>query len=198
MQKSRKKCAVIGADAGRIGAIGVLLAVITGCPAQQDVAAIKSVTDAETLSCGEQGYLSTDLYGAIATPIRWAATDLECAGMPRPGGEGARLRFAGRSVDNRSIAIIVAMPDLDRDAQDKEYASTVTLIEEGSGRFFNSADLNNCWTEITSLQPIGDSDDKYTIGGALYCVSPLAEVNGDSSVSISELEFQGLLDWNAS
>ena len=90
------------------------------------------------------------------------------------------------------------MPGLTRDSAGAELASNITLIEEGSGRFYSTVSLDMCLTHIKSMQALGDIDDEYSIGGSVYCVSPLAEVNGDSSVSISELTFSGLLDWSAS
>ena len=36
------------------------------------------------------------------------------------------------------------------------------------------------------------------VHGAVFCVSPLAEINGDSSISIAELRFSGMLDWGGS
>ena len=149
-------------------------------------------------ACGNDGRLQTELYGALAGSLDWSAADLECSGMPRPNGEGARMRFAGRVQDgSRRLAIIIAIPALKRAATGVELASKVTLIDEGSGRFFSTWDLDGCWTDVTSLRSLDDSGDRFTIGGMLYCVAPLAEVNGDSSVSIDELTFAGLLDWSA-
>lgn len=198
LQPNRGKCAVNGPSSAGIAAILAVFAGLFGCHQGDKPQAKESAEAARSYACGEQGYLKTELYGAIATTVDWTPAELECTGMPRPGSEGARLRFAGHLDDGRRIAIIVAMPGLGRETQDAEYASTVTLIEEGSGRFFNSADLNNCWTEVTTLHALGDSDDRHRIGGVLFCVSPLAEVNGESSVSLSKLEFLGLLDWSAS
>lgn len=119
--------------------------------------------------------------------------------MPRPNGNGARLRFAGTAgEDAQKIAIIIAIPGLRRAQEGSELASNVTLIEEGRGQFFSTANLDNCLTDITELDAIDDSQDRYAIGGVLYCVSPLAQINGDSSVTIVELHFVGLLDWTAS
>ena len=51
----------------------------------------------------------------------------------------------------------------------------------------------------TAAQTLDELDvDRYSIGGTLYCVSPLAEINGDSSVLIPELAFLGLVNWNSS
>jgi hypothetical protein len=151
------------------------------------------------MSCGDAGYLRGRLYGAIPVSLDWSRTDLACEGMPRPSGRGARLRFAGvASGDDLQLAIIIAIPDLERDAVGRELASNVTVIEEGGGRFFSTSDLGNCLTDITILEKLDVDADRYSIGGKLYCVSPLAEINGDSSVLIPELAFLGLVDWNSS
>lgn len=150
---------------------------------------------AATTGCGDHGYLATTLIGAVETGIDWGPADLACEGMPRPAGEGVRLRFAGRAGD-RQLTLIVALPGLRRDEAASELASNVTLIEEGTGRFFSTADTDICWTDVTLLEPQQGAADRYRIGGTLYCVAPLAEVNGSSSVSLAELEFRGLLDWN--
>jgi hypothetical protein len=44
---------------------------------------------------------------------------------------------------------------------------------------------------------MGDGPGIYSIAGTLYCIAPLAEVNGDASVTVHELHFGGLLDWSA-
>ena len=151
----------------------------------------------ETRGCGERGYLRTSFYGEYSGPVDWSAGNLDCAGMPRPNGEGARLRFAGQSGD-LAIAIIVAMPDLERGSTAQELPSNVTVIEEGSGRFFSTSDLSNCLVDITSATGLDDSGDRYSIAGELFCVTPLPEINGTSSVSIPKMLFSGLLDWSAS
>lgn len=148
--------------------------------------------------CGDGSHLRTTLYGAFETDIDWATDSLDCEGMPRPNGEGARLRFAGTVTNSdQAIAIIIALPALQRGQVARELASTVTLIEEGSGRFFSTSGLDICWTDVDKQVALEDMPDSYTISGTLYCITPLAEVNGDSSVSLRELQFAGLLDWGA-
>ena len=168
---------------------------------QQPAPAVAMPTLAQAATadtCGEDGHLQTEIFGTLAGPLDWSAHDLECSGMPRPNGEGARLRFAAQiaGVDRR-LAIIIAIPALERDVAATESGSKVTLIDEGSGRFFSTRDFNSCWTDITTLEPLDESGDRFEIGGNLYCVTPLAEVNGDGSVSIPELDFMGRLDWSA-
>ena len=154
---------------------------------------------ATALACGDAGYLRGKLYGAIQVSLDWDTADINCEGMPRPNGKGARLRFAGLATGtDQQLAIIVAIPDLEREKVGRELAINVTVIEEGSGRFFSTTDLGNCLANITTQDKLDADADRYSVEGKLYCISPLAEINGDSSVLIPELEFLGLIDWNSS
>ena len=148
--------------------------------------------------CGESGYLRGALFGALEGPLDWHGESIDCQGMPRPDGRGARIRFAGSTNAGQvSIALIISIPDLVQATTASELPSKVTLIEEGGGRFFSTGDLDNCWTDVERQTAIDGDGDRFSIDGRLYCIAPLAEVNGESSLSISELGFSGLLDWSA-
>ena len=171
---------------------------LAGCGDTPEPAAMPALLPPppEAEGCGDRGYLKTHFYGEFRGPVDWDAADLDCEGMPRPEGRGARLRFAGQSGETR-IAIIVAVPELERGATARELGSNVTVIEEGSGRFFSTAGLGSCWTDI--LEQVGTDDGAYVsfVAGDLYCIAPLAEINGDSSVTLRELQFGGYVDWDA-
>lgn len=181
---------------GRIPVV-LLLAALAGC-GQEPLGRTETKTAPVTpLQCGAEGFVSTVLAGAVNASIDWGTAELSCEGMPRPDGAGARLRFAGQVAD-RGLTFIIALPTLEQGSTGESLTSKVTLIEEGSGRFFSTADKGICWTDITSLEPTAPAASRYAIGGTLYCVAPLAQVNGGASVSLAELDFLGLLDWDAS
>jgi hypothetical protein len=148
--------------------------------------------------CDNGGALYTELYGALAGQIEWYLDEMQCEGMPRPNGNGARLRFSGKAgINSTPIAFIIGIPDLKRGSDAAELPSNVTVIEESTSRFFSTPNLDSCWTDVEVQWPVEDSDTLFRIDGVLYCISPLPEVNGDASVSIPELRFSGLLDWGA-
>jgi hypothetical protein len=147
-------------------------------------------------SCGDSGHLWARLHGSIAREIDWSSEELVCESMLRPDGKGVRLRFTGSAADSQ-IAIILALPELRRGGTGPESPTVVTLTVEGSGRFFSTPTLDSCWSDIVSQDPLEDSEDRYNIGGTLYCVTPLGEINGDAAISIPELRFRGIIDWSA-
>ncbi|MDX1508989.1 MAG: hypothetical protein R3358_11960 [Woeseiaceae bacterium] len=169
-------------------------AVATATPAS-----ILPAAEPRKIGCGDDGALTATLYGALSGDVSWQADNMYCEGMPRPNDAGARLRFAGKAGDPAlAIAFIVAIPALERGATATELPSVVTVIEEGKGRFFSTPDLDSCWTDVKAHEALDESDGTFAIDGELYCISPVPEVNGDTSVSIEEMRFSGLVDWGSS
>jgi len=144
--------------------------------------------------CGENGALQTALFGSLETTVSWSGSDMICESMLRPDGQGIRLRFSGDVTDER-LAIIVAIPDLQAGEPAVGLPSNITITVEGSGRFFSTPNLDSCWTDVNSPGVVSGEKDSYTISGTLYCVSPLGEVNGDAAVSIPELSFTTIVNW---
>lgn len=171
----------------------IVAALLTACerPAPEAVSSANCVTG---------GRLRADLYGAIEGSLDWQATALRCEGMPRPAGEGARIRLAGSlgGADSaQDLAFILGLPALEPGATGTELETNVTLIEEGSGRFFATGGTERCWTDIEEQSPLGDSATEFRVRGVVYCVGPLTELGGTSHVSFPELEFTGRLTWTA-
>ncbi|MEM6511551.1 MAG: hypothetical protein AAF660_00955 [Pseudomonadota bacterium] len=141
--------------------------------------------------------LTGSLYGAIEGAIDWASAQLSCEGMPRPAGAGARLRFAGPHPDGEgTLAVIVALPGHTRERLAESMDGRVTIIEEGNGRFFAANEEGSCWIDILDIAAL--DEHRELTSGRLYCIRPLAEINGSSSLTLPELEFSGLIDWSAS
>ena len=146
--------------------------------------------------CEGGGFLRTRIYGAFETEIDWRSEDLDCEGMPRPDGEGARLRFAGTLSDGaQELAFIIAMPDFAPGKPARELATNLTPIAEGSGRFFSTPGLDSCWTDVDTRESGDESPNRFVVDGRLYCIAPIPEVNGSSSVSLEEVNFSGHLEW---
>ena len=170
----------------------LVVAALSGCAAEQEEAA--------SWNCDPEARLKTQLFGAVSVELDWSASELACDGMPRPDGDGARFRLSGHASDApdaNTIAFIFGIPTLEIGATAKELGTNVTFMEEGSGRFFGTRDTNSCWTDIDMHDELPDAvGSTYRIGGTVYCVSPLAELNGGSNISFTELEFVARLNWD--
>ena len=185
MQLSSEKCAGI--------ALACLVLCVSACSEPEPGATT------ETLACGADGALVAEIYAGVRASIDWDAGMLECEGMPRPNGEGARLRFAGpaAATDGKlKLAFILGLPDLVEGETASELPTNVTLMEEGTGRFFGTRDAVNCWTDIDLHEPVQPAvSSTYRTRGVLYCVAPLADLSGTTSISFADVRFTGQLDW---
>jgi len=185
LQKSAEKCS--GID------IACLVLCVSGCGDPEPIAA------EPTTACDIDGALVTENYGGVRASIEWDADVLECHGMSRPNGQGARLHLAGpvaTADGERRLAFIFGHPDLSRGETAKELPTNVTLMEEGTGRFFGARNAANWWTDIEvheQMQPTESTT--YSVSGVLYRVAPLAELNGDSNFSFTDLTFTGHVTW---
>jgi len=146
-------------------------------------------------TCGNTGQLTGSLSGAINIELDWSDDELRCESMPRPDSEGIRLRFSSE-VSGARLAIIIALPALEAAGTGDGFDSNVTITVEGSGRFFSTRDLDTCWTDIATNEPLADQADVYSVVGELSCVGPLGEINGDAFVDIRDLRFSGVADWS--
>lgn len=153
--------------------------------------------------CPAGGVLVANVFGSLEGRLEWRGDELECEGMPRPRGQGARLRFEGPALaggEAERLAFIIALPTLRKGQTGSELEASVTLILEDTGRFYSSPEQAGCWADVDSHEPASDSSgpggsNEYRISGLLYCLSPLAELNRSASVSLRDLEFSGRLDW---
>lgn len=195
MHQSPKKVVARRLAAAAVSCLGIAACGPTASTSGEPVAPVA----AHSVGCAAEGVFHARLYGAIAAELAWSSPQYECRGMPRPGGRGIRLFFAGHEeTSDQRLAFILAIPEFDPDATGREFDSTLTVIEEGGGRFFSTAIDASCVTEISAIDTLGPDADRLAVHGAVFCVSPLAEVNGDSSLSIAELRFSGMLDRDAS
>lgn len=144
--------------------------------------------------CGDEGYLSAQLFGSIDHKIDWNAREVDCDSMRRPRGEGVRLRFTGVAA-NQELSIIIAVPDLEQGIDGHELPAVVTLAVAGSGRFFSTAGLDTCFADIEAVAGSDAAAAEYDVRGTLFCVAALGEINGNAAVSIPELQFRSHVDW---
>jgi len=181
-------------SAQKLPVLGLLLcSALSAC----EPAAVEQPTQLPTLvgsGCGVNGALQTALFGSLETTVSWSGSEMICESMLRPDGQGIRLRFMGEVTGER-LAIIIAIPDLQAGEPAVGLPSNVTITVEGSGRFFSTPNLDSCWTDVDSPTVVSGEKESHAISGALYCVSPLGEVNGDAAVSIPELSFTTIVSW---
>jgi hypothetical protein len=138
-------------------------------------------------------YLRGQLHGDLQVPVNWSGTEMRCAGMLRPDGAGLRLLFAPADRGSGPL-FVIGLAGTPQNMREQEIAANLTIVDEGSSRFFNSGDGERCWAQAAAVrQAATGSTAGYRIAGRLYCAGALAEVNGPGTITPGEFEFAGLI-----
>lgn len=174
--------------------VAVLLALAPLAACEPDAAEAPPPTPVVEKTCGDESGLESALYGGIETTLSWSGSEMTCESMPRPDGEGIRLRLSG-DISGETLAFIIALPELKPGDQNVESPANVTATVEGSGRFFSTPDLDSCWADVHAQSRVPDTDGAYMMTGTLFCIAPLGELNGDSAITIPRLDFTSLANW---
>ncbi len=141
------------------------------------------------------GYLHGRLYGTLAATIDWGGPQMTCDGMTRPNGDGIRLVFASpENADQARLIFVIGIDgELDQLTEQEEKAN-ITIIDEGSGRFFSTRGQDRCWTTIHVVEPLEENTKPaFKIEGELYCAGALPSLNGKGSVTLSDFKYSGRL-----
>ena len=146
--------------------------------------------------CEADSFVQARLAGAINAEVTWSGQALGCESMRRPESKGVRLRFTG-TVGGERLAFILALPELDAGETDT-FDTVVTITVEGSSRFFSTANLGTCFTDVVRNEPLGDAGSNHIVDGTLSCIGPLGEINGDGYADLQEMRFSGIANWENS
>jgi hypothetical protein len=167
-------------------------------PRTEPAGTVTDFTPPELPACDPEGggYLRGQLYGDIQADVDWEQQRLRCDGMLRPDNAGLRLLFEPTSRETGPLFVLGLAGSLE-DVLDREVVTNLTIVDQRSGRFFNTGDGERCWTRTTRIDVSQFSGGRnYRLVGRFYCAGALAEVNGPGTLTPGEFEFAGRLTVN--
>jgi hypothetical protein len=145
------------------------------------------------------GFLDAQLRGAVVADIAWKNADMQCAGGPRPDGEGVRLTFAGElpataGAPARKLRFIFGVDPHDIAAGSAQALPTnLTVIFEGEQQLYATRGDAHCAVESLDRTPLatGGGNRVHARG---YCLAPATSIGGDARVLVPTFEFTGIAD----
>ena len=149
---------------------------------------------------GDDGSLEARLGGAIEADLQWRGTALECTGMLRPGGEGLRVRFAGRLPSGDALALVFAAPALAEGQDARGVPVNVTVLHESTGRIYGTMGPDRCVLDEVEQRPTRGTAPPgraWRVHARGFCTEPARAVAGGGSVFLSRFDFVGRLDVTA-
>jgi hypothetical protein len=159
-------------------------------PAGSD--ALASGGDARCVAAAE-GSLRARLDGDVRAEIDWAPPLPQCRGGPRPGGDGIRLIYRGELPDQGPLLVVIGIGPLAAGQDANQVPANVTLVREGTGRFYATQGDDKCAADEIRQTPVGDGSYRLTVRG--YCVQPARTLDGTASILMSRFDATALVAW---
>ena len=141
----------------------------------------------------DEGSLHARLQGAVDAEIDWADGVPQCKGGLRPDGDGVRLIYKG-NLPEGPLLVVIGIGPLRAGESARDVPVNLTLVREGTGRFFATQGNDKCAMDEVRQEPAGEPQ-VYRLTGRGYCIQPAREVGGDGSVLMSRFDVMALVDY---
>ena len=174
------------------GLIAILLLglpdAVIEAPAPQAPAALRCLPD-------HTGFLSMRLRGSIEAEVEWREPELACTGMPRPEGQGMRLRFSGLLPGAGELAIVFSAPGLGVGVSAHAMPVNVTLLDESGERIYGTQGDSRCqFDEIEQLALTGPlAPRSFRVSARGFCTVPARALDGDGAILLTRFDFMGFV-----
>ena len=203
MANSRKLCwfvprAPIEAPIGSLAycLLISLLGAVTGSAAAEPKAADeKPAWEGALCPPASEGFLRMRLQGAIDAELEWNDDTPKCLGGPRPGGDGVRLLYKGKTDSGDPILVVIGAGPLAAGQSARHVGANMTIVPEGSGQFFSTRSDEKCAFDEITQESVPPHAHRFRLQGRGYCTQPARAVGGDDSVFVSRFDLLALVDY---
>ena len=140
-----------------------------------------------------EGSLHARLQGALEAEIDWAGGVPQCKGGLRPDGDGVRLIYKG-NLPEGPLLVVIGIGPLRAGESARDVPVNLTLVREGTGRFFATQGNDKCAMDEVHQEPAGEPQ-VYRLTGRGYCIQPARAVGGEGAVLMSRFDVTALVDY---
>jgi hypothetical protein len=141
----------------------------------------------------DEGSLRARLQGSLEAEIDWAGGVPQCKGGLRPDGDGVRLIYKG-NLPEGPLLIVIGIGPLRAGESARDVPVNLTLVREGTGRFFATQGNDKCAMDDVRQEPAGEPQ-VYRLTGRGYCIQPARALGGDGAVLMSRFDVAALVDY---
>jgi hypothetical protein len=145
------------------------------------------------------GYLRARLRGALDLDLDWKNAEMDCAGGPRPGGQGVRVSIGGPSRgDGRRIRIVFGISGIGEGVSGETLGTNVTLLFEGEQRIFATQGDDKCTVDSVTqkrVEPLGGSRAVYRVEARGFCLGPATSLSLGERLFITSFDFAGRVEF---
>lgn len=124
---------------------------------------------------------------------------MECAGGPRPSGNGVRVSIGGPSRgDGRRIRLVFGIAGVGEGASGSTLRTNVTLLFEGEQRVFATQGDDKCTVDTLSQQRVenlGGPRAIYRVVARGFCLGPATSLTRGERVLLTSFDFAGRVEF---
>lgn len=143
------------------------------------------------------GYLRARLRGDVDLDIDWREPALVCTGMPRPDGEGIRLRFSAALPDGGTLAFVFAPPGLPPGRDARAVPVNVTVLQESAGRIYGTRGEQRCLLDDVKQEKLSEPPagaQSWIVAARGFCTEPARALDDSGAVLLTRFDFRGRVD----
>jgi hypothetical protein len=145
------------------------------------------------------GYLRARIRGALALDLDWKDTQMECAGGPRPSGNGVRVSIGGPlRGDGRRIRMVFGIAGVGEGGSGENLRTNITMLFEGEKRIFATQGDDKCTADSLTQQRVetlGVSRAIYRVVVRGFCLGPATSLSRGERVIVTSFDFAGRVEF---
>jgi hypothetical protein len=145
------------------------------------------------------GYLRARLRGAMDLDLDWKNADMECAGGPRPTGNGVRVSIGGPlRAEGRRIRLVFGLAGVAEGGAGQALRTNVTVLFEGEQRVFATRGDDKCTVDSLSQQRVenlGSPRAVYRVVARGFCLGPATSLSKGERVFLTSFDFAGRVEF---
>lgn len=146
------------------------------------------------------GYLRARMRGALDLDLNWKNADMQCAGGPRPSGNGVRVSIGGplRDGTNR-IRLVFGIAGVGEGRGGNALRTNVTVLFEGENRVFATQGDDKCTMDSLTqerVETLGTHVAVYRVVGRGFCIGPATSLSREERLIITSFDFAGRVEFS--
>ena len=131
--------------------------------------------------------------------LDWKNAEMDCAGGPRPSGNGLRVSIGGPlRGDGRRVRMVFGIAGIGEGESGETLRTNVTLLFEGEQRVFATQGDDKCTVDSLSQQrveAVGGPRAVYRVVARGFCLGPASSLTRGERVFVTSFDFAGRVEF---
>jgi hypothetical protein len=146
------------------------------------------------------GYLRARMRGALDLDLNWKNAEMQCAGGPRPSGNGVRVSIGGPLRDPaHRIRLVFGIAGVGEGGGGQVLRTNVTVLFEGENRVFATQGDDKCTVDSLTQERVespGPNPAVYRVVARGFCIGPATSLSREERLVMTSFDFAGRVEFS--